>query len=69
MDHIQNQILCIHDPKHFFTTDPKTVTTASGNSKQFQYIEQLFDNTAHIRAIFEPEAWIKRSILFIALGW
>ena len=30
----------------FFTTDPKRVNTASGNSKQLKYLHQLFDNTA-----------------------
>ena len=34
-DYIQNRILLIHNPKRFFTTDPKRVNTASGNSKQF----------------------------------
>ena len=28
-------LYCIHDPKRFFTTDPKRVNTGSGNSKQF----------------------------------
>ena len=29
---IQNQILWIHDPKHFFTKDSKRANNASGNS-------------------------------------
>ena len=33
--HIQNRILWMHDPKRFFTTDPKRVNTVGGNSKQF----------------------------------
>ena len=33
--HIQNRILWMHDPKRFFTTDPKRVNTVDGNSKQF----------------------------------
>ena len=32
LDHIQYRIC---DPKRFFTTDPKSVKTARGNSKQF----------------------------------
>ena len=35
LDQIQNWILWIHDPKCFFTTDPKRVNIASGNLKQF----------------------------------
>ena len=34
-DYIQNRILLIHNSKGFFTTDPKRVNTARGNSKQF----------------------------------
>ena len=30
---IQNRILWVHDPNRFFTTDPKRVNIASGNSK------------------------------------
>ena len=32
---IQNRILWMHDPKRFFTTDPKRVNTVGSNSKQF----------------------------------
>ena len=52
LDHIQNRILWIHDLKQFFTMDQKRVNTDSGNSKQFYYIEQLFDNTAHFYGHF-----------------
>ena len=38
LDHIQNWILYMYDPKRFFTLDPKRVNIASGNLKQFQYI-------------------------------
>ena len=31
LDHIQNGILWIHDPKRFFTADRKRVNIASGN--------------------------------------
>ena len=30
LDHIQNRIVWIHDPKRFFTTYPKRVNSASG---------------------------------------
>ena len=33
LDHIQNLILWIHDPRRFFTTDPEREKTASGNLK------------------------------------
>ena len=33
LDHTQNWILWIHDPRRFFTTDPKSVNIASGNPK------------------------------------
>ena len=52
LDHIQNPILWIHDLKQFFTMDKKRVNTDSGNSKQFYYIEQLFDNTANFYGHF-----------------
>ena len=62
MDHIQNGILWIHDPKRFLTTDSKRVNTASGNSKQFLYIQQLFDNTIHLYGHFKLDAWIEPGI-------
>ena len=66
LDHIQNQILW----KGFLTTtDPKRVNIASGNSKKNLYIHQLFDKTAYLSAFFEPESWIKRSILSVLSGW
>jgi len=55
LDHTQNRILWIHDPRRFFTTDPKTVNTACGSTKQFWYIHQLFDYTLHIYGHF----WIQ----------
>ena len=49
---VQNRIILIHDPKRFFTTDPKIVNTARGNSKQYN-IHQLIDNdTAHLKGHF-----------------
>ena len=41
----------------------------SGDSKQFQYIHQLFDYTAHLYGHFIPEAWIKRSALSVLWRW
>ena len=46
----------IHAPKRFFTTDPKRVNIASGNTSAF--LTRLLILTA----IFEPESWVKRLI-------
>ena len=60
LDHIQNQILWIHDPKRFFTTDPKQnpVTRNNFNTHSSRLITLLT-----FSAIFEVEAWIKRSMV------
>ena len=50
MDHIQNQILWIHDLKRVFTTDPKQNSVTRNNFNTFS-------------AIYEVEAWIKRSMV------
>ena len=68
LDKIQNRLPWIHDPKRFFTRDPKRVNNVSGNLKQFQYIQQLFNNTAHLYGHFEFKAWIKRSNLSVLSG-
>ena len=68
LDKIQNRLPWIHDPKRFFTADPKRVKNASGNLKQFQYIQQLFNNPAHLYGHFEFEACIKRSNLSVLSG-
>ena len=55
MDHIENRILWIHGPRRFFTTDPKRVTIASGNSKLtllIHDIDQLFDKTSYLYGHF-----------------
>ena len=44
------------------------MNNVSGNLKQFQYKQQLFNNTAHLYGHFEFEAWIKRSNLSVLSG-
>ena len=54
MDHIENRILWIHDPRRFFTTDPKRVNIASGLNLTLLIhdIDQLFDKTSYLYGHF-----------------
>ena len=60
LDHIQNQILWIHDPKRFFTTDPKQNPV---NRNNFNTHSSRLITLLTFSAIFEVEAWIKRSMV------
>ena len=59
----------MHDPKRFFPTDPKRVNIARGDSNNFSTYISYLTTLLVSKAIFEPEALIKRSILSVLSGW
>ena len=70
LDHIQNRILWIHDPKGFFTTDaPDGCEYSQPYSRNnFDTYSSCLTTLLIFKAIFEVGAWIKRLILSV-VSW
>ena len=74
LDHTQNRILWIHDPKRFFTTENTKYSEKSEYcprwiEKNFNTYISFLTKLFIFTAIFESGSWIKRSILCVLSGW
>ena len=69
LDHIQNRILWLHDLKSFFyTMEPKEWILPGVTWNTFKRYISYLTTLLIFKAIFEHEAWIKRSTLSVLLG-